>query len=217
MTERSLLWRILQCPIRIATTVALDLKVYGRNNVPRTGGALLVANHQSYLDPPLLAAQLYRPVSFMARHGLFENRYFGWLIRNLHAFPVRQGEGDVGAIKETIARLKEGHILNIYPEGSRTEDGEIGPIERGIGLVAGRAGVPIVPVVIDGAYIAWHKNRKRPRAWPVRVMYGPAIDVNGMKASEIVTLIDRTLRRMLAKLRELERAQGVLRCKPRKA
>ncbi|MGH7215247.1 MAG: lysophospholipid acyltransferase family protein, partial [Tepidisphaeraceae bacterium] len=95
--RRSLLWRVLQSLLRIVMTVGFDMKVYGRRHVPRTGGALLVANHQSFLDPILVASHLDRPVSFMARSGLFENRYFGALIRSLHAFPVVQGKGDKSA------------------------------------------------------------------------------------------------------------------------
>ena len=95
---------------RIGTTLLFDLKTFDRHNVPRNGGVILAANHQSYLDPVLVAVHLRRPVSFMAKSELFTNRYFGWLIRTLHAYPVRQGEGDVGAVKETIRRLQEGYM-----------------------------------------------------------------------------------------------------------
>src|ERR1700688_1742001 len=100
MTQRSLIWKYFQIIARIGTTLMFDLKTYGRENVPKDGGVLLVANHQSYLDPGLVAVHLYRPVSFLAKSELFENPYFGWFIRKLHAFPVRQGDGDVGAVKE---------------------------------------------------------------------------------------------------------------------
>lgn len=199
--ERSLLWRVLQAFCRIVTTLMFDLKVYGRHHVPAKGGALLVANHQSYLDPVLVAVRLYRPVSFLAKSELFENPYFGWLIRALHAFPVRLGEGDVGAMRETIRRVQEGHILNIYPEGSRSEDGEIDKLQPGISLVVRRADVPIVPVVIDGAFKAWPRHRAMFRAAPVWVMYGPPLRLNGLKGREVVDLIEQTLRRMMVELR----------------
>lgn len=199
--ERSLLWKLLKSFCRIVTSCLFDLKVYGRQHVPRHGGALLVANHQSYLDPIVVAVQLDRPVSFLAKSELFENLYFGGLIRSLHAFPVRQGEGDVGAVRETIRRLREGHVLNIYPEGSRSDDGEITALQAGISLIVRRAGVPIVPVVIDGAFKAWPRHRRLFRAAPVRVMYGPALHLNGMKSREIVDRIEATLRTMLHELR----------------
>ena len=218
--ERSLLWRVLQVVARFLFTVLMGGRVYGIKHVPGKGGVLLAANHQSYLDPPLLAYRLDRPVSYFSKAELFENPYFGWFIRQLHAFPVRQGEGDAGAVKEAIRRLKEGYVLNIYPEGSRTEDGSIGKIEPGIALVVRRAGVPIVPVVIDGSFQAWPKWRKLFRLRPISVMYGPALKIEDLKPAETVTLLDRTLRGMLAELREKEAARrawwGLPRLRPPK-
>ena len=116
----------------------------------------------------------------------------------MNAFPVRQGKGDTSAVKETIRRLQEGHILNLYPEGSRTENGELLPIQAGVALVMKRAGVPVVPVVISGSFKAWPKGQKFPRCAPIRVMYGPPLNVEGLKGDRIVELIDRTFRKMLA-------------------
>ena len=200
-SDTTLLWKAGRAITRIGTTLLLDLKVYGKHHVPPTGGVLLVSNHESYLDPCLVAVQLRRPMSFMAKSELFKNRFFEWLIRNLNAFPVRQGKGDVGAMKETIKRLQEGHLLNIFPEGSRTETGELLPIEPGVALVVKRAGVPVVPVVITGSFQAWPRWRKLPRRWPVRVMYGPPLQLDGLKGDQIVKLIDQTFRRMLAELK----------------
>jgi 1-acyl-sn-glycerol-3-phosphate acyltransferase len=200
--RRSWLWKSFQVISRIGTTLLFDLKVYGSQNIPKTGGVLLLANHQSYLDPVLLGVKLDRPISYMAKSELFEGgAFFKWLITSLHAFPVRQGRGDVGAIKESINRLHEGHVLNIYPEGSRTLDGEIGPIQSGVALVVRRADVPIVPVVIDGSFQAWRKGSKMFRKHPIRVMFGPPLKIEGLKSQELVALIDRTLRDMLAELR----------------
>jgi 1-acyl-sn-glycerol-3-phosphate acyltransferase len=141
----------------------------------------------------------------MGKSELFENRFFSWLIRNLNAFPVRQGEGDVGAVKETIRRLQEGHALNLYPEGTRTDDGTIQPMLPGIGLIIRRAGVPVVPAVIDGSFDAWPRDSKFPHRHPIRVMYGPAMELADLKAAEIVKRIDVTLRSMFPQLREREK------------
>jgi len=205
--KETLIYRLGRMPCRIYTSVAHDLKVYGVEHVPLSGGMLLASNHQSYLDPVLLGVQLPRPLSFFAKSELFENRYFGWLIRNLNAFPVRLGGGDVGAVKETIRRLQDGHALNLYPEGSRTETGEIGPMLPGIALVVRRAGVPVVPAVIDGSFQAWPKFKTFPRPYPCRVMYGPPMHLADLKAGEIVKRIDVTLRRMFDELRERERRE----------
>jgi 1-acyl-sn-glycerol-3-phosphate acyltransferase len=182
-----------------------DLQVSGHKNIPKTGGVILAANHQSYLDPVLVATWLKRPVCFMARSSLFENPHFGWFIRALHAYPVRLGEGDIGAVKETIRLLQEGNILNIYPEGTRTLDGEIKKMEKGIALVIRRAKVPVVPVAIDGSFQAWPKGHKLFHPHRIRVKYGKPMNLSEMKGDQIVKELDGALRGLLAELREMSR------------
>jgi 1-acyl-sn-glycerol-3-phosphate acyltransferase len=199
--ERSRIWRVLQVIARIVCTILFDLRVYGDRHIPRKGGVLLISNHQSYLDPVLLAVGIDRPLSYMAKSQLFKHRTFAWLIRSLNAFPVEQGAGDVGAVKETISRLHDGHVLNIYPEGSRSEDGQMLPLEKGAGLVVRRAKVPVVPAVIDGSYRAWPKGKKMFRPAKIRVMFGPAMDLSGLGRDEIMQRMESTLHQMLADLR----------------
>ena len=197
-------WKFVQVMFRIFFSVFFDLKVYGVKNVPREGGALMVSNHQSLLDPPLLGVRVHRPMSYMAKSELFKHAWFAWIIRRLGAFPVRQGAGDVGAIKETVNRLKEGRMLNIFPEGGRTETGEIGPMQPGVALVVRRAGVPIIPVAIHGSYESWPKGKRFFHRHPIRMAYGPPLDVTGMKGDEIVKLIDRAIHRLFDRLRSGE-------------
>ena len=204
-------WHITQLTARIASTLAFDFQVTGADYVPRTGGVLMVSNHQSYLDPVLLAVKLKRPMSYMAKAELFKNPVFGWLIRGLNAFPIRQGRGDKGAIEETVNRLREGYLLNIFPEGTRTLDGQIQPMQRGVALVVRRAEVPIVPAVIEGSFAAWAKGRKLPKPTTIRVAYGPPLNATGMKADAIMQWMDTTLRTMHADLCAKMRADGVLR------
>jgi 1-acyl-sn-glycerol-3-phosphate acyltransferase len=201
MNQRSFVWKCFQIIARVGTTLMFDLKTYGHKNVPKDGGVLLVANHQSYLDPVLVAVHLSRPVSFLAKSELFENPYFGWFIRMLHAFPVRQGEGDIGAVKEIIRRLGEGHAVNIYPEGSRTETGEMARLEKGVALVIRKAGVPVVPVAIDGSFEAWPKEKTLFHAHPIRMKYGKPMDFSGKKGEQIVRELEDELRRLLGELR----------------
>lgn len=198
------LWKLAQTLVRVFTTVAFDLKVYGTRNIPRRGGVLIVSNHQSLLDPLLLGARVPRAMSYMAKSELFRNKVFGALIRNLGAFPVRQGAGDVGAIKETVNRLHEGRMLNIFPEGSRTETGEVGPMLPGVALVLRRADVPIVPAAIVGSFDAWPKGKKMFRPRPIRVVYGPPLDVTGLKGEQLVGKIDRAIRTLFERLRRGE-------------
>jgi 1-acyl-sn-glycerol-3-phosphate acyltransferase len=195
-------WKFLQALCRVVTSCMFDLKVYGADRVPPEGGVLIISNHQSYLDPVLLGVRLKRPLSYMAKSELFGNKAFAWLIRSLGAFPVKQGAGDVGAMKETIARLQEGRALNIFPEGSRTETGELLPIEKGVGLVIRKAKVPVVPVVIYGSYGAWPKGHKMFRPHPIRILYGHPLDLSSMDREQIIETIGRTFKSMYAGLRE---------------
>ena len=197
-----MVYDFMRALLRILGSAWFDLKVYGKENVPRTGGVLLVANHQSFLDPAVLGVQLRRKASFLAKSELFENPIFGWGIRRCNAFPVRQGEGDVGAVKETIRRLQEGHMLTVFPEGGRSPDGELQPILNGASLVVRKAQVPIVPVIIEGSFKAWSKDMKIWQRHPIRVMFGKPAVVHHLKAKEITAFIDRQLHELLAELRE---------------
>ena len=196
-------WKSAQGLCRIITSVAFDLKVYGAKHVPRSGGVLLVSNHQSFLDPILVGVRIERPISYMARHGLFEiTPAFSWMIRKLGAFPVRQEGSAAGAVKMAIARLREGHAINMFPEGSRTSDGEIQKIEGGAALIIRGAKVPVVPVAIHGSFEAWPRGARMPHPHPIRVKYGPPADLSAMRPAEIVKWIDETLHFMLEDLRK---------------
>jgi len=163
---------------------ALFIVVYrrrrvGLENVPRTGGVLLVANHQSFFDPPLIGSSLTtRDTDFLARGGLFSFKPFGWLISKLNATPIKQGAGDTGAMKEIIKRLNEKKAVLVFPEGSRTDDGTIQPFARGISVLLKRANCVVVPVGIAGVYEVWPRHKRLPRLFtrPVAVVYGEPIE-----------------------------------------
>jgi 1-acyl-sn-glycerol-3-phosphate acyltransferase len=201
MAQRWLVWKSLQSLARILSTVLFDLKVDGLHHIPARGGAIIACNHQSFLDPILMNVRLRRPLSYIAKAELFENRFMNELLRSVGAFPVRQGSSDVGAVRESIQRLREGWLLNIYPEGARTEDGEIGHMERGIALIDRRAHVPVVPAVIVGTFEAWPLHRRFPRPWPVRIQFGPAMNLADQNAQQIVATVERTLRAMFEEMR----------------
>ena len=155
--HRTIFWKFCQMICYIVTAICFDLKAYGKKNVPSDGGVLLLANHQSFLDPVLVGVKLNRAVSFLARSTLWKGP-FGKLITALNAFPVKQGRGDLGAMKQSIAILQAGRALLVFPEGTRTKDGEMEPLASGISLLIRRAKVPVVPVAIDGAYHAWPRS-----------------------------------------------------------
>ena len=94
--------------------------------IPKSGGVLIVSNHASYLDPPIIGVGArYRPVHFMARDTLWNNTFGNWWLNNVGCIPVSRGTGDITALKKSINLLKDGNVLSIFPEGTRSDDGKI--------------------------------------------------------------------------------------------
>jgi (E)-4-hydroxy-3-methyl-but-2-enyl pyrophosphate reductase len=186
---------------RVLCAAAFTLRVYHCERLPADGGVLVIANHQSYLDPILVAVGMPRPFHPMARATLFRVWPFAWLIRSLYAFPVRRASADFGAVREALRRLKDGQVVLMFPEGTRTLDGSIGPLQGGPTLIAARAGVPIVPMVIDGALEAWPRHRRLPRPHTVRVAVGEPLRPDASADPEAVMAELRV--RMLALQAEL--------------
>ena len=132
-------------------------------NLPGTGAYILVPNHQSLLDPLLLQGSLPRPVYSMTKSTQFIRRFFRWALPRLHAFPVRRYRVDPQSVRVLFRRLQEGRVVCVYPEGERTWDGRIQPFRRGTIRVLLRAGVPVIPVGIEGTYDAWPRWASGPR------------------------------------------------------
>lgn len=120
------------------------LEVHGLENIPDQGGAVIVANHVSLLDPVVLGCSIKRPIHFMAKAELFKNPFLNWLFSKLYAFPVRRGVADREAIRTAIQRLELGNLLGVFPEGTRSK--ELQEIHNGAALFGLKANVPIIPV-----------------------------------------------------------------------
>jgi 1-acyl-sn-glycerol-3-phosphate acyltransferase len=196
--QRSFTWKFLQAICAILTRVMFDLKVRGREHLPRTGGVLIVSNHQSFIDPVVLAVTFRRPFAFLADAYLFKFKPFAWLIRKLNAFPINTGKGDVGAMKETIRLLQAGEVLNVFPEGHRSAHGGLQKVEGGVALAIRRAKVPVMPAIIVGAYEAFPRHSVLPRPGKVRVIFGPPRRMEHLKGDQIVQEIEQTFARMFA-------------------
>ncbi len=205
---RAWFWWFIQASAYLTFKIIYRLKVYGLENMPKTGGVMIASSHQSYLDPALLGALPRRPTAFLANAYLFKNPFLGWFIRNLNAFPIEQGKGDRAAVTQAIDRLKDGYVLTIFPEGHRSPDGDLRTLERGFTLVARKAGVPILPAVIDGAYHAWPRRKKFPGVHPVHILFGKPIDVSQMNAQEIVAAVTKALEELTIDLRNRRGTSG---------
>lgn len=167
------LYRCSQIPLRTLFTATLKLRVYDRRHVPRVGGAILACNHQSYLDPPLVGCTILpRTAHFMARRSLFSNSFFGSIIRAYDAFPVDRDAADLGAIRHAMRLLRAGEIVMLFPEGTRTRTGRLGEAKAGVAMIAERAGVPVVPVLIEGAFGVWPARNLLPAPGDVNIIFG---------------------------------------------
>lgn len=155
----------------LAYTLLYRARVFGVTNVPPTGPCLIASNHQSHLDPPLIAsAILHRAIHFVAKADLFKFKPFAWLIASLNSIPVKQdGSADMSAIREILARLEIGAPVLIFPEGSRTIDGHLAPFQRGVALLVKKGGCPVVPCAVEGCRDAFPRGQPFPSLWGKRV------------------------------------------------
>ena len=151
------------------------LRVRGAEHVPASGPALIVSNHQSILDPPVIGGAARRQIYFLAKAELFRIPMFGSLIRALHARPVRREGSDPGALRTAAQLLGEGKALLVFPEGTRSLNGCLGEGKPGVGMLAVTSGAPVVPVYVSGTLEALPKGSAWPRRSQVSVSFGPAL------------------------------------------
>jgi len=170
-----MVYSIAHCALKLGYTLFCRFRAWGLDHVPRRGGALLASNHQSFLDPTLVGTPLRRQAYYMTRRTLFEVPVLGWLIRAVNGFPVDRGGVDRAAVRTAVDILARGHILVVFPEGTRTPDGEIKAFRPGFAMLASQAGVPIVPAAVHGAYEVWPRQQRLPRPGHVHVAYGAPV------------------------------------------
>ncbi|WP_008311338.1 lysophospholipid acyltransferase family protein [Leptolyngbya sp. PCC 6406] len=147
-------------------------RIYGVERVPRQGPLLVVANHASDFDPPMLSNCVGRPVSFMAKEELFRVPLLGPAIQLYGAYPVKRGTADRSAIRAALTQLEQGWAVGVFLQGTRTGDGHIPDPKLGAALLAAKAQVPLLPVSLWGTHRILPKGSKFPRPVPVTVRIG---------------------------------------------
>ena len=157
---------------RMFAVSVFGFRVRFAESLPKQGGLLVLSTHQSHLDPLLLGLSCHRRLSSMARSSLYRFKPFAAIITALDAIPIDRESSTVAAMKGVINRLRDGAAVVIFPEGTRTADGKLGELKGGFVLLAKRAGVPIVPVAMVGAWECWPRTRLFPRPGRIRLEFG---------------------------------------------
>ncbi len=148
-------------------------EVAGAENIPRTGGFIVAANHASMLDPPIVGCHVPRQLRFFARRTLWIGGVVSWWLDSVGTIPVDRDAGsDVAAIKRVLQVLKEGQASIVFPEGTRTQTGELQRPKAGVGLLACRTGVPVVPARVFGTFEAFGRKGPLRLGVPVSVIFG---------------------------------------------
>jgi 1-acyl-sn-glycerol-3-phosphate acyltransferase len=210
-------WGVTYFFSSIAFSLGFSLRTEGSARVPTKGPALLIANHQSYLDPVVMGLASRRPLCYLARKTLFKNPIFAWLIRSLNAVPIDQeGVGKEG-IKAVLELLRAGRAVVVFPEGNRTEDGKMRALKPGIQLLLKRTEAPVLPVGIAGAYDAWPRQQKWPMPsplfWPatprtMAVSVGRPLDsrrLSQLPREQVLDELTRELQNVVARAEKLRR------------
>jgi len=204
--RRTVLWFTFQLVLRVFFSSWIRLRVRGRENLPRVGGALLLMNHQSFLDPLLVGAILTRPVIYLARHNLFGGPIAGRLFKYMYVIPINQDAAAASSLRLAIERMTQGFLVGIFPEGRRTEDGQMGPFMPGFVALLKRVSVPVFPVGIAGAYNAMPRSSWWIRPVAARVVIGEPISPDALKSTDRGReLVEDARQRVLEAFQQAER------------
>jgi 1-acyl-sn-glycerol-3-phosphate acyltransferase len=182
---------------------------YGTEHIPAEGAVLIVANHSSVLDPPIVGGMCPRQLTFLAKAELFRIPGFGWLIRRLGAQPLRREGADPSALRMAQRVLAEGKALLVFPEGTRGEEGFLREAKPGAALLAVQSGATVVPAYVHGTGRAWPRGRRLPRPVKVRVTFGAPLRFQRATGAERKAQYEAASRQMMTAIAELrDRAVG---------
>jgi 1-acyl-sn-glycerol-3-phosphate acyltransferase len=200
-----MLYALVNRSAAVIARLAWGVEGRGREHVPHTGAALLVANHSSVLDPALIAGVTPRPLAFLAKAELFRIPLFGRLIRALNAHPVHREGGDPAALRTALRVLEHGGVLLVFPEGTRGPEGVLRPGKAGAGMLAVRSGAPVVPIYVRGSGQALPRGRRFPRLAKVTVTFGAPLrfgEPHGRDKKESYEAASQAMMAAIARLKD---------------
>src|ERR1017187_4968398 len=180
--EMNLSYRLAWLAFRAVYATYFRWRVFGAENVPPSGGVILASNHASFLDPPLVGSGLRRDINYLARESLFRFPGMGALLRSWNSVPVDRDGGGAKGLKAILDRLLNGGAIILFPEGTRTKDGNLQPARSGIGLTVIKSTAPVVPVRVFGTFEACGRNHRFPHPKKVAVKYGAPMNFEKLRA-----------------------------------
>jgi 1-acyl-sn-glycerol-3-phosphate acyltransferase len=192
------LWQaLLKFLAQLTAVTVFNIRRRGERLMPAAGGGLVMSNHQSNLDPVIIGLCCERRLNYVARQTLLTFAPLRWLLNSLDTIPIDRDGIGLGGLKETLRRLKRGELVLLFPEGTRTRDGEVQALKPGFCALARRAEVPLVPVAMDGAFDAWPRQRSFPRPAVIHVQFGEPIlpaEVKLLSDEQLVQEVERRIR-----------------------
>ena len=174
----------------------------GISNVPSTGGVVVVSNHGSHLDPPIIGHALGRPVAFMAKSELFRVPILASIISACGAYPVKRGAGDREALRTASKKLIEGWATGVFLDGTRQENGRVNDPKAGAALLAARTGCPILPVAIINSYKAFPKGSFLPRLVSIHLKVGDLIQPPSTRKRDDLTSTTKEIQQAINSMLE---------------
>jgi len=206
-------YRFIRAALFASYKVLFRFRHYGSANVPGekdSRGVILAPNHASYLDPPILGISLGRRVTYLAKDYLFKHGFVGWVLRNIGAYPIKSESGnDFRSIRDLVRILKQGACVVVFPEGTRSDDGNFREPESGIGFLAMKSGAWVVPAYIQGSYEAMPRGTSGVRMKPVKIFYGEpflATEEKFGSGSEAYMAVSSHIMEEIKKLKSLHEA-----------
>lgn len=171
----TLVYNIFYNLSKLLARLLFRYRVVHPERMVESGPLILAVNHSSFLDPPLAGICSKRAVYYLGRKSLMEWPFFGRLFPDMNVIPVERDGNDMSALREVIKQIKAGNGVVLFPEGTRSPDGQLQPARAGIGLVIAKTGAPVLPMRIFGAHEAFPKNSKLPRLTKVTTVIGEPI------------------------------------------
>ncbi|MBD2845187.1 1-acyl-sn-glycerol-3-phosphate acyltransferase [Paenibacillus sp. IB182496] len=186
-----MLYRFCRGLLKLIFATLFPLRTVGLDNIPATGPALLCSNHISNIDPTTVGVKVRRKVHYMAKSELFSFKPAGKFLRSLGAFPVNRGGVSKESIRTALKLLKDGHVMGIFPEGTR---GSGGAAKKGAAMIALRSGAPVIPVRIIGSYRPFRR---------LTIVYGKPIDLTEVAASAAPDMLEQATEVIMKEIHSL--------------